>query len=148
MAFENVDTANLRNALNSCKTSIDDTITRSLINKLSGNNVWDTSSKDKVSEKIKILEEKRYKDLKEKIDKYLNLVPQIEEYQRLAQENNQSESSCQNMSEQLRKEKEKAAKEGKSYNGNINSEINNLNSQINSNKQRMKEIENYVSNSI
>ena len=153
MAFEDVDTSSLRNALKACKESIDYTSTNELISDISENNVWQTGSKDVLGKALQKLKNKRYKELEDKINNYLSLVTDIETYQSLASKNKSLESQYSSLSSKLYYTETYTDSSGATItetkkDSSVQSQMNSIRSQINSNKEEMKRLENKVSSSI
>lgn len=153
MAFEDVDTSSLRNALTACKESINYESTNKLISDISENNVWQTGSKDVLSKALQKLKNKRYKELEDKINNYLSLVTDIETYQSLASKNESLESQYSSLSSKLYYTETYTDSSGATItetkkDSSVQAQMNSIRSQINSNKEEMKRLENKVSSSI
>lgn len=80
MAFENVSVVSLKSAINSCKQSINYSVTNELISNISSGNVWNFSAKDNLKRALNTLCNTRYKDLIACLDKCSNVVSYIEQY--------------------------------------------------------------------
>lgn len=87
MAFESVNTVSLRNAINNCKTNMNNNNVIELNNKISNNNVWMNSARDNLKKAFTDLTNVKYKELTEKLDSYLMVTNYIDEYKRLQEEN-------------------------------------------------------------
>ena len=80
MAFENVSVVSLKSAINSCKQSINYSVTSELISNISSGNVWNFSAKDNLKGALNTLCNTRYKDLIACLDKCSNVASYIEQY--------------------------------------------------------------------
>lgn len=161
MAFENVNVTSLRNALNQCKNSINHSTTDELIESISNTSVWQSSAQNTLKKALTKLDNERYKDLENKIDKYLELVDYIEKYKTLEQENKDLQKQYQNLSSRLyytqtdtlvtvladgTEVEEKTTRQVK--NTSVEYQMSNINKKINENKEKMENYKNKVSNSI
>lgn len=158
MAFENVNVDNLKSALNSCKNSINYSISKSLISSISNRNVWQSDSKMVLKNALDTLVNTRYRDLKNKISDYQTAVKYIEEYQELKKKNQSLTAENSRLSSKLyyeetyytytydsegNKESHKNTRTVKNYT--VEKQINNNKSQINSNETRLDSLVNKVS---
>ena len=80
MAFENVSVVSLKSAINSCKQSINYSVTNELISNISSGNVWNFSAKNNLKNALNILCNTRYKDLIACLDKCSTVATYIEQY--------------------------------------------------------------------
>lgn len=87
MAFENVDVARLKKALIECKNSINYKTSEDLINSISNDSVWISSSQKNLKDALSKLSNTRYKNLEDKLNCYITVASYIEEYQNLQKEN-------------------------------------------------------------
>lgn len=101
MAFENVNVDSLRNALNSCKNSINHTISENLIGNIEESSNWVSSAKHNLNKSLNTLTNERYKSLEQLIDKYLEVTNYIGEYKQLEQENKELSQQYNNLSSRL-----------------------------------------------
>lgn len=161
MAYENVNVNSLKNAINSCINSLDCSRTKQIIGDLSNNNVWQSDSKKNLVNALEKLSNTRYKELKKKLKEYLNLVDDIEKYQKLEKENESLRSKNDSLNNRLYRT-EKEVNETKDSNGNIVREetektikdygvanqISNNKNKIESNKEKMSSLRTRISNSI
>ena len=83
MAFENINTELLKNALNNCINSINYSSSR----QIQGNNVWVCASRDNFKNALEKLINVRYKELEDKLKQYCTLVDQIEKYKQVLDNN-------------------------------------------------------------
>lgn len=147
MAFENINTVNLRNSLVACKEAINTQTIIELKNKISNDDVWKSKSRDTLKRSLEKLETVRYKELEDKLNNYIDLVQYIEEYQNLQMTINEDQSKYNSLSSNLTEEKNKEKKDSsKMYE--IQSKMDDMSTRIGSSRSRMAEIETYVSNSI
>lgn len=86
MAFENINVSSLKNALMSCKNSLNHSVSRNLIGEISNSSVWQSDSRNVLKQALEKLNNVRYKELEDKIDIYLNATSYIEEYKALQDE--------------------------------------------------------------
>ena len=86
MAFENVDTKRLIDALNQCKQGINHSKVDSINSNLKSNSIWVSKSKKNLTSSIDKLVETRYKSLEKEIDNYIEVANYIEKYKTLQQE--------------------------------------------------------------
>lgn len=87
MAFENINTELLKNAINSCISSIDYSSSKQIVTDITNNNIWGTASRDNFKKAMEKLINVRYKDLENKLNEYLKLVEQIEKYKSISDSN-------------------------------------------------------------
>ncbi|MBR3523098.1 MAG: hypothetical protein IKN87_00210 [Bacilli bacterium] len=105
MAFENVDVGSLRSSLNSCKNTINYSAGKEFMSSASG--IWQGDAKDNLMRALDKLYNEKYKKLEEKIDYFLGVVGQIENYKRLEGEKAQLASEIEALKPNLYKEVEK-----------------------------------------
>ena len=96
-----INVPSLRYALNSCKSSLDYSITQELIGSVSDSNVWFAQSQKTLVEGFKKMIDVRYKNLEEQIDKYMNLTSSIEKYQNLKKQTNRLDLEYQSLNDNL-----------------------------------------------
>ena len=136
MAYENVDTQQLRSSLNACKSSLN-CVTSASLTRMS-DSIWTGQAKNNLTSAIGKLVKTRYKDLSDKIDEYLKVVDQIENYQKLSSSSGSLSSQKASKEAELRKEQAKPNKDVDKIRrlqteiGSLNSQINSVNSQKNS----------------
>ncbi len=87
MAFENINTELLKNALNNCINSINYSSSRQILDDIQGNNVWVCASRDNFKNALEKLINVRYKELEDKLKQYCTLVDQIEKYKQVLDNN-------------------------------------------------------------
>lgn len=97
MAFENVNPGSLRNAINSCRNSINKSKIDNIKASLSSDSVWQADAKKNFLNALTKLKDERYKQLEEQLNKYIQIPPLIEEYQRLEKENKTLEQNISNL---------------------------------------------------
>lgn len=161
MAFENVNVSSLRSAINSSKDSLNSNTSSQLINNISDANVWSTDSKETLKKSLSKLVDEKYKDLKDKLDSYLNIITKIEEYKTLDKENDQLELEYQRLnshsSNSMPVPKPTPRQTSINTSGSLkvntsssfyDKEMDEILNKIRTNEQRMKSIENEVSNLI
>lgn len=100
MAFENVDVASLKSALNTCKNNLNHSTTDSIISNLSSNS-WMADSKTNLKKALEKLVNTRYKNLSDKIDEYLTAAGYIQEYKDLDAENDSLEQQIASLNSNL-----------------------------------------------
>lgn len=161
MAFESVNVTSLRNALNQCKNTINHSSTTELITSISNTSVWQSSSQKKLKTALTKLENERYKDLENKINKYLEVVSYIERYKELQRENISLENHYYNLSRRLHYtvyyDETITQPDGSKFvqhhsrtetDHGVEREMNSVIGRIDNNKNEMEEYKNKVSNSI
>lgn len=138
MAYENIDVNQLRASLNACKSSLDCSTSQGLINGIS-DTIWSGKAKPNLTSAISKLTNTRYNDLKNKINDYLKVVDQIENYQRLSASAGSLQSQKSIKENELRRERAKAKPDTNRI-IQLQREIGALNSQINNNNYQMNSI--------
>lgn len=161
MAFENVNPTSLRNALQSCKNTINHSISDELITSLDNNSVWESDAKKNLSDALETLSHTHYKALEGKIDDYLKATGYIETYQAKERENKNMRSQLNSLYPRLYRTEERSStwtdmfgyqhthtwtETVKDYG--VESQINSLNNRIYSNKNEMESLKNKVNNLI
>lgn len=91
--FEKIDVEALKFSLNSCKESINHSITSDYSKSILNSNIWINNSKRKLSTALSSLNDV-YIELENKIDKYIEVVGLIEKYK--AYESSNSQLSADN----------------------------------------------------
>lgn len=86
MAFENIRVDSLREAINSCRDSIDHERTNQVITSITDANVWNTNSKIVLKDALEFLVNSKYQDLKNKLNAYVDIPGYIDQYNELKQE--------------------------------------------------------------
>ena len=138
MAYENVDVDQLRSSLNACKSSLDCSTSKELVGGIS-DTIWTGGAKSNLTSAISKLTNTRYTDLKSKIDEYLKVVDQIENYKKLSASSGSLKSQRLTKEYELKMERQKA-NPSKTRINQLQNEINSLNSQINSANSQMNSI--------
>ena len=87
MAFENINTELLKNALNNCINSINYSSSKQILDDIQGNNIWVCASRDNFKKALEKLINVRYKELENKLKQYCTLVDQIEKYKQVLDNN-------------------------------------------------------------
>ena len=87
MAFENINTELLKNALNNCINSINYSSSKQILDDIQGNNIWVCASRDNFKKALEKLINVRYKELESKLKQYCTLVDQIEKYKQVLDNN-------------------------------------------------------------
>lgn len=161
MAFENVDVARLKNAINSCKNAVNYSTSVELISNISSNDVWKTGARDNLKKSLKKLTNERYKKLESELNNSLKVANYIEKYKQLQSNNRLLQSNINRLEEQLyvtktytesyvdsNGTKQEITKTKREKNYNVQWEINSLESRIRSNNNQMNSLVNKVSNLI
>lgn len=161
MAFDNVDVNSLKNALISCKNSINNSKTDEILANISSSQVWQSESKNKLTKALETLRKERYKELESLLDKYLNVVNDLEEYKRIEKENISLSSQYSSLSKKLyytdyyteisydadgNEITNKKSKMVKNYY--VQNQMNGINQIINSNNSKLESLELKIKNSI
>lgn len=128
MAYENVDTTQLRNALNECLNSLDSSKLESISEGLT-DEVWTGSAKNNLKSALDKLASTRYENLKDKISSYLSEVDKIETYKENASSASDLNSQKTRKEHELKLEKNKVPKNQTKINK-LQNEINELNTKI------------------
>lgn len=161
MAFENIDVSSLKSALNSCKNSLNNNISRELKTNVMNSDIWHCDSRKNLKGSLDRLEG-LYGDLNGKIDQYLSLANEIEKYKNLVATNNDLNNQYNDLSGRLwKKEKfenhyyevstgtwEPFMDTRKVKDINVENQMNNIKNQIEDNKISMQSISNNVANSL
>lgn len=80
MNFDSVNVASLKNAINSCKSSIDYSKSEQIISDIASNSVWNAKSKENFSKALNKLINEKYKKLEKKLDECMQLAGGIEKH--------------------------------------------------------------------
>lgn len=148
MSFENVNVTSLRNSINSCINSINYTNSKEIINRITNNDVWSTASRDNLSKSLTKLIENRYEVLENKLTNYLKIADKIEEYQRLAAMQAESQAMLVTLNSELNNliniSSNNEANNEKNSIDNIKNQITKINDEINSNEIKMSSIKNGI----
>lgn len=161
MAFENVNPSSLRNAINSCLNNLHNEFSKSLSSSLTPS-VWQGDCKKQLESAIDSLNNKRYKELKELLEKYRDIPNYIEEYQKLQKQNETYRSEIGNLNANLYYNVEEYESRvdayGRTYsafkgyrqevNDGVRRQIDDRNNSIGNNSKRMMELENMVNQKI
>ena len=161
MAFEKINVSSLKKSLNECKNSINYAVSEELIGDISNVNVWQVESQKNLKKSLDTLVNKRYKDLEEKINDYLNLISYIDDYKELEQKNEELQSdynyyrnrlyyteTYQDTVTDIRGNTKTITRERTVKDYNIQNKMNNIKTKINNNKAKMENLRNKVSNGI
>ena len=138
MAYENIDTASLRAALNDCLNTIDYSSSSSIISGLT-DGVWMGNSKNNLVGALDRLVNTRYKNVEDAINHYLSVADAIDIYQNANNNLNSLESQKSEKEQQLKIEQSKSNK-NQSKIDTLQNEIDSLTTQINNQKNQMNEI--------
>lgn len=161
MAFESINVSSLRNALTSCKNTINHNYTDEIIGNITNSNIWKCNSRDTLSKALSTLSTKRYKALEDRIDKYLEATSKIEKYKRLKIENENLKAQYNDLSNNLYYTNEYTEtttdEEGNEVTEthtetlidySVENEMNEIDKKIEENKLEMDRLERQVANSI
>lgn len=86
MAFENLNVDSLRSSLNSCKSSINHSITDEMISNVVNDNVWLCDSRNNLRNALSRLAD-IYHQLENELNKHISTCNMIESYKKLEQDN-------------------------------------------------------------
>ena len=86
MAFENIDTKRLIDALSQIKQSINYKKIENINSNLKSNSVWVSKSRDNLTSAIDKLVNTRYKKLEKELENYLEVAQYIDKYKTLQEE--------------------------------------------------------------
>lgn len=86
MAFENIDTKRLIDALTQIKQSINYKKIENINSNLKSNSVWVSKSRDNLTSAIDKLVNTRYKKLEKELENYLEVAQYIDKYKTLQEE--------------------------------------------------------------
>ena len=86
MAFENIDTKRLIDALSQIKQSINYKKIENINSNLKSNSVWVSKSRDNLTSAIDKLVNTRYKKLEKELENYLEVAQYIDRYKTLQEE--------------------------------------------------------------
>lgn len=146
MAYENVNVGSLRASLLKCKSALDYKKSNEIIGILSVGNstVWKSNAEKNLQTALSKLTKTRYKDLKNKLDKYLKIVDYIESYQKLDKKNKSLITEYNSLSSSLYKiEKGKRVIDDE-----VDSKMSSKKSSISSNKAALERLDNKIKSSI
>ena len=101
MAFENIDVSSLKNAIISCKNSLNHSTSQNLISQISESGIWQSDSQKKLINALEKLNNVRYKELETKLNNYLGMVSLIEEHQTLEKENKNLDTQYSSLKDKL-----------------------------------------------
>ena len=161
MAFENVDVGSLRSAINTSINNLNNNLSY-VSSSITNSMVWQCDAKNTLKNALDKLQNTRYKELKDKLDKYKNIPNLIEEYQKLKKENENLRNTNNSLNGRLYRTVTDYRTEYDEY-GNrhevasgtrqeidygVQNQINSNNNTINNNVNRMKQLENQVASSI
>ena len=138
MAYENVDTTKLRAALNDCLSTLDSNLSSSVIDGLT-DDVWSSSAKKNLVNALTTLSNKRYEEIREKINSYLSAVNEIESYQNASDTAEDLKASKKLKEQELAKEKSKTKVDSNKVSS-LQKEINTLNTKISAQNSKMNNI--------
>ncbi len=141
MAYENIDVDKLNQAFNSIGQITCKSVT-SLKNKLDDKSKWDSVGRKRIINALEELE-KEYSSLLEDISKFDDVVPLIEEYKTLEQEN-----SNYNKQLSIQKSNLSNVSDDDETKSDIQKKISKYSNSIESNNQRKQKIVNQVQNII
>lgn len=82
MNFENIDTNLLRNSVNQCLESINYNSSENILQNITDNNVWQTSSRDTLKKSLDTLVNKDFKELENKLRQVLEAADIIDKYKK------------------------------------------------------------------
>lgn len=161
MAFESIDTNSLRNAISACQNRISYHTINDLINNISSNNTWQTSSRDNLNAALVKLINDRYNALSSRLQNYQSIVGLIERYKKLQSDNRKYESEISSLNPRLYyteyyqekyyddKGKEHYVQKSRTLKDwNVQNRIDHLRRLIQSNNYEMSSLETQVSSSI
>lgn len=83
MAFENVNVASMRNAINSCIGKLNKEEIQELTNNISNSSVWEANAQDTLKKALTRLGSIRYIELEQQLINCYEIVNYIEEYQNI-----------------------------------------------------------------
>lgn len=161
MAFESIDTNSLRNAISACQNRISYHTINDLINNISSNNTWQTSSRDNLKNALVKLINDRYNALSSKLQHYQSVVGLIERYKKLQSDNRNYENEISSLNPRLyyteyyqekyydEKGREQYVQKSRTVkNWNVQNRIDYLRQVIQNNNYEMSRLETQVSSSI
>ena len=160
MAFEGINTAGLRSALNNCKNQLNYNYSNQLIGTLSGND-WISDSKNNLKGAVERLINVKYNNLISQIDRYLNVTSMIEKYKSLQADNSSMEYRITQLEPNLydwvpydyyytdeNGEEQVTTRYYQEINWSVKNEINILRNNINSNNNEMELLKANINSSI
>jgi len=101
MAFENVDPASLKNAINSCLQSLNTDSVTQLASNISNGNVWQSYASGHLKNAFQSLIESKYRELKSCLESCNQVADQIQKYKNLEEENKTLDSQYYELSKKL-----------------------------------------------
>lgn len=157
MAFESVNVASAKKALNDCLNKLDDNKSIKVMSGIKNNKVWNTSSRDTLYDALNQLVNTKYKNIRKKINGYLTAMSKIEEYKNNEFQKNSKtneindyqekidiEYSNLSVYEQNPEDYEEEIKQSKENIRIYNDYINSLNSDINTYENKMTSLKNEI----
>ena len=100
MAYENVNVASARQAINGMISGLNCSESSNIVNRLSTDSFWKADSKKVLSNALGILVNDRYGDIRSTLEKYNKILDKIEEYKSIQTDYNSKSQSLSNMKNQ------------------------------------------------
>lgn len=161
MAFENVNVASLKSNLEACKNYINNSISEELPANIMNADIWYSDARGTLKNALDRLNS-LYDALENRINHYLSVANQIEQYQNLVSENQKLESEYSNLESKLwyqekytitnynseteTYEYEEATRTVKDTN--VENKMYSVRNEINSNNTTMESLKNSINSSI
>lgn len=101
MAFENVDPASLKSAINSCLQTLNIEANNNVINDISNINAWQSGAGNHLKYSFNTLIEPKYRDLKDSLNSCNAIADIIQKYKNLEEENQVLELQYYELSKRL-----------------------------------------------
>ncbi len=99
--YKNINVSNMRTALNALKKNLDSSKLKGEMSSLASNSVWEASAKRNLIDALNKQLDKNYQNVKDKIDKYLNVCTYIEKWQELNSENKKYEQQMNSAKDKI-----------------------------------------------
>ena len=160
MAFENVNSHSLKQSLQSCKNTLQQSQVQSLLDDVASENGWICDSKKELVQALNKLVNTRYKELENRLNEYISVANKIDEYQELEQENRTLSSRLTSLNSKLYyieyyKEKQEVNGEEVYVTNsrwqkdiNVQNQMSQIEEKINQNKKQMNNLKAQITNKI
>lgn len=160
MAYENINVNSLRNSIRQCINSLDYSESKEILSSAKNPGVWNTSSRNTLTNALDKLVDNRYKDLEKTLKAYLKIADKIEEYQKMQKQIDTMTSELTSMNNSLTTAKnnqskieaaensESKAAENKNKINKLNSEISSKKASINTKKNELDKLKKQIDNMI
>lgn len=99
--FDNIDVASAKRALTDCLNKLNEKKSIKVMTGIKNNKIWNTPARDTLYDALNKLVNEKYKNIREKITNYLNVMSKIEEYKNNEALKNSKNNDINNYQEKL-----------------------------------------------